>query len=241
MNGVQTEESKSSLSSPDYDPLIHLNEVFPDPASLSSLPAIQLLVTRHLQRLDQEIELATREQREQQSATREQINELQLELDELFKNVEAVKGKAEKADGVMGNLTGGIRRLDGGKKNLTISMTALKRLQMLSTFIHLTRTNMSNCVRTTSGLQQIPSIQGNCSAPPSSPPQNAITILTKGCLTTHVTFQIIPLSRPNSPPLTLYLHPKTIPRTTINPRIPSQLPATAAPTSLHASRVVLRP
>jgi len=57
-------------------------------------------------------------------------------LEDLFKNVEAVKGKAEKADGVMGNLTGGIRRLDGGKKNLTVSMTALKRLQMLSTFPH---------------------------------------------------------------------------------------------------------
>ena len=138
MNGVQTKESKSSLSSPDYDPLIHLNEIFPDPASLSSLPAIQLLLTRHLQHLDEEIEHATRQQREQQSATRERITELQLELDELFKNVEAVREKAEKADGVMSNLTGGIRRQDGGKKNLTTSMTALKRLQMLSAFIPVT-------------------------------------------------------------------------------------------------------
>jgi vacuolar protein sorting-associated protein 53 len=132
MNGVPRDEDKSSLSSSHYDPLIHLNEIFPDPSSLSSLPSIQLHLTTHLHHLDKEIQLATIRQREQQSAAREQINELQLELEELFKNVEAVKGKAEKADGVMGSLTGGIRRLDGGKRNLTTSMTALKRLQMLS-------------------------------------------------------------------------------------------------------------
>jgi len=154
MNGVRSDGNKSSLSSPDYDPLIHLNEIFPDPGSLSSLPAIQLLLTTHLQHLDKEIELATRQQREQQSATREQIGELQLELEDLFKNVEAVKGKAEKADGVMGNLTGGIRRLDRGKQNLTISMTALKRLQMLSMSPSCrVKLMLSHCIRTTSRLQ----------------------------------------------------------------------------------------
>ena len=150
---MRRDNSKSSLSSPDYDPLIHLNEIFPDPGSLSSLPAIQLLLTTHLQQLDTEVELATRQQRERQSATREQINELQLELEDLFKNVEAVKEKAEKADGVMGNLTGGIRRLDGGKKNLTISMTALKRLQMLSIGSISLKLILSYCVRATSRLQ----------------------------------------------------------------------------------------
>lgn len=132
MDVVQREEDKSSLLSPHYDPLIHLNEIFPDPSSLSSLPSIQLHLTTHLHQLDKEVQIATEKRREQQSAAHEQINALQLELEDLFKNVEAVKGKAEKADGVMGSLTGGIRRLDGGKRNLTTSMTALKRLQMLS-------------------------------------------------------------------------------------------------------------
>jgi hypothetical protein len=131
MNGVQ-DGDRTSLSSPNYDPLIHLNEVFPEPASLSFLPSIQLHLTTHLKHLDSDIETATLKQHEQQSATQEQINALQVELEDLFSNVAEVKAKAEKADGVMGGLTGGIRRLDGGKRNLTISMTALKRLQMLS-------------------------------------------------------------------------------------------------------------
>jgi vacuolar protein sorting-associated protein 53 len=132
MNGVARPEDKCSLSSPSYDPLIHLNEIFPDPASLASLSAVQLQLTTHLHHLDAEIQVATVNQRAQQSETKKKINALQLELDELFQNVEHVRLKAENADGVMGGLTGGIRRLDGGKKSLTTSMTALKRLQMLS-------------------------------------------------------------------------------------------------------------
>ena len=132
MNGVARDEDPSSLLSPNYDPLIHLNEIFPDPSSLSSLSSIQLHLNTHLHHLDKEIEIATLKQRQHQSAAQQQINELQLELEDLFKNVENVRGKAEKADGVMGSLTGAIRRLDGGKRNLTTSMTALKRLQMLS-------------------------------------------------------------------------------------------------------------
>jgi vacuolar protein sorting-associated protein 53 len=132
MNGRLREEDASSLSSPNYDPLIHLNEIFRDPSSVSALPGVQLQLTTHFQRLDADIETATLKQRQQQSTTQERINALQLELEDLFKNVETVRVKAENADGVMGGLTGGIRRLDGGKRNLTTSMTALKRLQMLS-------------------------------------------------------------------------------------------------------------
>lgn len=134
MATIGRDDDKSSLSSPDYDPLIHLNQIFPDPGSLSALPAVQVHLSTHLEYLDKEIKRAGAEQREQQAAAQGQIEQLQAELEELFKNVGDVKGKAEKADAVMENLTGGIRRLDGGKRNLTTSMTALKRLQMLSIF-----------------------------------------------------------------------------------------------------------
>jgi vacuolar protein sorting-associated protein 53 len=137
MTSVHNEEDRSFLSSPKYDPLIHLNEIFVDPSSLSSLPSIQLHLSTHLHHLDTEIQRAAKARREQQSALQGRINELQQELEELFTAVENVKTKAEKADGVMGQLTGGIRRLDGGKQNLTTSMTALKRLQMLSIPIRL--------------------------------------------------------------------------------------------------------
>jgi Vps53-like, N-terminal len=134
MAALRREDEKSSLSSPEYDPLIHLNQIFPNPGSLSGLAAVQVHLSRHLTHLDREITRASAKQREQQAAAQGQIEQLQSELEDLFANVEGVRAKAEKADAVMGNLTGGIRRLDGGKRNLTTSMTALKRLQMLSRF-----------------------------------------------------------------------------------------------------------
>jgi len=155
MNGLQREEDPSSLSSPNYDPLIHLNQIFPDPSSLNSIAAVQLHLTQHLKHLDAEIKSASQERNEQQSTTQERINELQKELEDLFNSVEAVKAKAEKADGVMGSLTGGIRRLDGGKQNLTTSMTALKRLQMLSILPLRSSSNSSYGIRTASHTQQV--------------------------------------------------------------------------------------
>jgi vacuolar protein sorting-associated protein 53 len=152
MNGIGKDEEAWSLSSPNYDPLIHLNEIFSSPSSLASLPAIQLHLSTYLHQLDKEIEVEIPKQREQQAETQKQINELHLELEDLFKNVEAVRTKAEKADRVMGNLTGGIRRLDGGKRNLTTSMTALKRLQMLSITPFFIMLTLSDGIRTTTHL-----------------------------------------------------------------------------------------
>src|ERR1700686_864889 len=104
MHGAEAKEDKTSLSSPNYDPLIHLNQVLPEPSSLSSLPTIQLHLTAHLRHLDTEIQTSSVKQREQQSVAQERITSLQTELEDLFRNVEEVKMKAEKADGVMGGL-----------------------------------------------------------------------------------------------------------------------------------------
>jgi vacuolar protein sorting-associated protein 53 len=136
MNGMA--QDTSPLSSADYDPISDLNQIFPDPSSLSMLAAVQMQLSTHLEQLDNQVKVATLKQRQQQSATREQIAELQTGLEDLFKDVETVKEKAKRADEVMSRLTGAIRRLDRGKHNLTISMTALKRLQMLSisTFVY---------------------------------------------------------------------------------------------------------
>jgi len=135
------DDDPSSLYSATYDPVIHLNQVFPDPSSLKSIPSVQLYLSNQLSLLDAQIDSGTEEHQKQRQETQERINELQLELEDLFKNVEGVKGKAEKANAAMGDMTGGIRRLDGAKRNLTSSMTVLKQLQMLS--MHLSfRTNV---------------------------------------------------------------------------------------------------
>ncbi|KAI0427522.1 Vps53-like protein [Xylaria sp. FL1042] len=57
----------------------------------------------------------------------------QAELGELFRKIETVRARAIQTEQNITSMTADIKRLDGTKKNLTLSMTALKRLQMLTT------------------------------------------------------------------------------------------------------------
>lgn len=57
----------------------------------------------------------------------------QTELAQLFRKIETVRSRAIETEQNITSMTADIKRLDGTKKNLTLSMTALKRLQMLTT------------------------------------------------------------------------------------------------------------
>ncbi|KAK6583389.1 hypothetical protein PZA11_004465 [Diplocarpon coronariae] len=55
------------------------------------------------------------------------------ELARLFSKIESVRTRAIETEQTITSMTADIKRLDGTKRNLTLSMTALKRLQMLTT------------------------------------------------------------------------------------------------------------
>ena len=55
------------------------------------------------------------------------------ELALLFRKIESVRTRAIETEQAITSMTADIKRLDGTKRNLTLSMTALKRLQMLTT------------------------------------------------------------------------------------------------------------
>ncbi|PSR79666.1 Vps53-like protein, partial [Coniella lustricola] len=57
----------------------------------------------------------------------------QVELASLFQRIEGVRTRAQQTERDITTMTAEIKRLDGSKRNLTLSMTALKRLQMLTT------------------------------------------------------------------------------------------------------------
>lgn len=57
----------------------------------------------------------------------------QAELASLFQRIEGVRTRAQQTERDITTMTAEIKRLDGTKRNLTLSMTALKRLQMLTT------------------------------------------------------------------------------------------------------------
>ena len=55
------------------------------------------------------------------------------ELAVLFRKIESVRTRAIETEQTITSMTADIKKLDGTKRNLTLSMTALKRLQMLTT------------------------------------------------------------------------------------------------------------
>lgn len=55
------------------------------------------------------------------------------ELAQLFRKIESVRTRAIETEQTISSMTAEIKRLDHTKRNLTLSMTALKRLQMLTT------------------------------------------------------------------------------------------------------------
>ncbi|KAL3958804.1 hypothetical protein ACCO45_006966 [Purpureocillium lilacinum] len=100
----------SSLDAVDYDPMVHLNQLFSHPSTVSSIS-----------------------QAYQPDSSLERMQSAQTELAQLFRKIETVRSRAIETEQNITSMTADIKRLDGTKRNLTLSMTALKRLQMLTT------------------------------------------------------------------------------------------------------------
>lgn len=62
------------------------------------------------------------------------ISAAKTDLAELFENIDTVRARAHRTENAITAMTADIKKLDSTKRNLTLSMTMLKRLQMLSMF-----------------------------------------------------------------------------------------------------------
>ena len=69
------------------------------------------------------------------------ISAAKADLSDLFENIDTVRARAMRTEEAITAMTADIKKLDSTKRNLTLSMTMLKRLQMLSASIS------QNCVR----------------------------------------------------------------------------------------------
>ncbi|KAF3162320.1 Vacuolar protein sorting-associated protein 53 [Orbilia oligospora] len=130
MNGVAPVDP---LDSADYDPITHLNTIFSTPGTLSSVPSVSTSLTNHVTTLSDNIRTLVANQAISDASSVTRVAHAKADLDELFKNIETVRGRAIATEQAITAMTADIKRLDATKKNLTVSMTALKRLQMLTT------------------------------------------------------------------------------------------------------------
>lgn len=123
-----------STSNPaDYDPIDHLNAIFSHPSTLSSVSQVSHSLQDYEDELDDDIGALVEDQVTSNAESVERIQAAQSDLTELFKKIDDVRDRAMKTELAITEMTADIKQLDNAKKNLTLSMTALKRLQMLTT------------------------------------------------------------------------------------------------------------
>lgn len=121
------------LSVVDYDPIAHLNQLFSHPSTVSSVTRVSSTIRRHKDELTRSIASLERAQAYGPDSSLERMQSAQAELASLFKRIDSVRSRALQTERDITTMTADIKRLDGTKRNLTLSMTALKRLQMLTT------------------------------------------------------------------------------------------------------------
>ncbi|KAI0810018.1 Vps53-like protein [Xylaria sp. FL0064] len=131
MNGNKAESL--SLDAADYDPIQHLNLLFPHPSTVSSIRSVSAKLRSEQDALSTQIAARQTAQAYGPDSSLERMQSAQAELGELFRKIETVRARAIQTEQNITSMTADIKRLDGTKKNLTLSMTALKRLQMLTT------------------------------------------------------------------------------------------------------------
>ncbi|KAF7712539.1 Vacuolar protein sorting-associated protein 53 [Penicillium ucsense] len=124
---------QDALDAVNYDPIEHLNAIFSHPSTLSSVSQITYALRSYEDELDNEISALVEEQVTSNVDSVERIQTAKADLSELFKKIDDVRERALKTEQAITDMTADIKQLDNAKKNLTLSMTALKRLQMLTT------------------------------------------------------------------------------------------------------------
>lgn len=113
------------MDSYNYDPNQHLQQIFGDPESLKELPRLLSFTNSYKNTLDQEIKHGIADYNKSHSST---LSDDTLSFMSLIKEV---KTKSTATRQAIASMADSIQNLDQGKKNLVLSMTILKRLQML--------------------------------------------------------------------------------------------------------------
>jgi hypothetical protein len=125
--------AKFSLFAVDYDPIVHLNAIFSHPSTLTSIASTAAALQNHQNDLSTSISALAAAQAYSDDSSLRRMQSAKVELAQLFRKIESVRTRAIETEQTITSMTADIKRLDGTKRNLTLSMTALKRLQMLTT------------------------------------------------------------------------------------------------------------
>lgn len=126
---------KTSFDSREFDPISYINSKFPDENSLVSLDSEIDTLKKDLAELNNELISSIHEHALLNSELQNEIVKSNSTTMSIISEVATIKEKAEKSENLVYEMCKDIKSLDIAKKNLTFSITALKKFIMMLTAI----------------------------------------------------------------------------------------------------------
>ncbi|KAI8584232.1 hypothetical protein K450DRAFT_218778 [Umbelopsis ramanniana AG] len=126
---------KDPLDAPQFDPTEYINRLFPNEQAMASMDSVLGVLRSKLDELGIEIKRLTSEQLNKGADNAEELKKARKSIEDLFIKIQDIKKKAAQSEEMVQEITQDIKSLDFAKRHLTLSITALKRLQMLVTAV----------------------------------------------------------------------------------------------------------
>ena len=135
----QVLEHTDPLDSSEFNPVEYVNLLFPDEQAMEKADKILYRLRGHIQSLDKEMKDLVHLQTDASQQTKDEIEQIKTSIASLISHVKAIKVKAANSELMVLDITQDIKSLDLAKKNVSASITLLKRLQILGRWIYLNR------------------------------------------------------------------------------------------------------
>lgn len=129
---LPSERKTDVFDAEDFDAIKLINQIYPDETSLSDIDRFSGVLRRQIRSIDKEIYGAVRVQGGAHTRARDDVAAAHSQIEELFGKIKDIQRKAEESENMVQEICRDIKKMDYAKKHLTNTITALRRLAMLS-------------------------------------------------------------------------------------------------------------
>lgn len=127
--------SSDPFDNPDFDVTAIINSYFPTELSLSTVETTAEKLEERMTQLDGEILDAVEAQSSTGTAVKKDLEQANQAVLTLTEKLEGIRTKSEETESMVREICSDIQTLDNAKRNLTSTITALRRLHMLETAV----------------------------------------------------------------------------------------------------------
>ncbi|KAH0787599.1 vacuolar protein sorting-associated protein 53 A-like [Histomonas meleagridis] len=141
---INISEINTELSTSNFDAISYIDSLLPDDSSLSELPIIINNIQNHNKATTSSVRKLIRTSSALGDSSETILAEIRHSIDDLTSKINSIRDKAKETEIAVNEICENIKPLDNAKKNLTSTVTTLRRLQMLSTTITELESNISS-------------------------------------------------------------------------------------------------